>query len=143
MESETYLIFEDFMHADRPFLDILDAEFTYLNDRLARHYGLGEIGGDTMMKVSLPEKNSRRGLLSQGSILTVTSYPKRTSPVRRGKWILEQLLCAPPPAPPPGVEGLPEQAMPAGTLREQFEQHRADPACAGCHVTMDLSLIHI
>ena len=137
MEMETYLTFEDFMHSDRPFLDILDAEFTYLNDRLATHYGLGEIDGKAMIKVSLPEKNSRRGLLSQASILTVTSYPKRTSPVRRGKWILEQLLCAPPPAPPPGVEGLPEQSMPSGTLREQFEQHRADPACAGCHITMD------
>lgn len=137
MEAESNAVFEDFVHSDRSFVDILDAEFTYVNDRLAQHYGLAAVDSATVTKVVLPDGNSRRGLLSQASLLTVTSYPKRTSPVRRGKWILEQLLCAPPPAPPPGVEGLPQDPMPSGTLRERFEQHRADPSCAGCHVTMD------
>jgi hypothetical protein len=86
--------------------------------------------------VTLDDPN-RRGLLTQGSVLTVTSYPTRTSPVKRGKWVLTQLLCAPPPAPPPGVEGLKAEETPTGSLRERMEQHRSDPVCASCHQVMD------
>jgi len=137
MRAESDSVFEEFVQSERKFLDILDAEFTYVNDRLALHYGLNAVDSATVTRLELPAGNTRRGLLSQAGILTVTSYPKRTSPVRRGKWVLEQILCTPPPAPPPGVEGLVEETAPSSTLREKLEQHRADPSCAGCHITMD------
>jgi hypothetical protein len=137
MRDESNAVFEEFARSDRSFLEILDADFTFLNDRLAQHYGLAAVESATVTRVRLPEGNSRRGLLSQAGLLTVTSYPKRTSAVRRGKWLLEQLLCAPPPPPPPGVEGLIEEDMSSATLRETLEKHRADPTCASCHITMD------
>jgi len=144
MRDETALFFRAFLDEDRSALDMLDARFTFLNARLARHYGFtlppADASPDTLRRVDLnavDPNQTRGGLLSQGSILTVTSYPTRTVPVKRGKWVLEQLLCTVPPPPPPGVEGLIEQVDPNATLRERLEQHRAEPVCAGCHALMD------
>ncbi len=137
MEAETHHLLRRFLFENRSMLDLFDPGFTYVNDRLAQHYGLSPVDGDAMLEVQLSPDEARGGLLSLGSVLTVTSHPRRTSPVKRGKWVLEQLLCQPPPAPPPNVEALPEPAMPTGSLRERVEAHRADPACAGCHATMD------
>ncbi|MBH25603.1 MAG: hypothetical protein CMH57_14360 [Myxococcales bacterium] len=135
MRLETELFFEEFLYTDRSVEEMLTARFSYINDRLARHYGMDARPGDGFERVELT--GPRHGLLGQGSVLTVTSYPTRTSPVKRGKWILTQLLCTEPEAPPPGVEGLAEPEMPTGTLRERLEQHRADPICASCHDSMD------
>ncbi|MEL6182326.1 MAG: DUF1588 domain-containing protein, partial [Myxococcota bacterium] len=136
MRLETELFFEEFLYTGRSIDEMLTARFTFLNARLARHYGLEDAQlGDGFEQVEL--NGPRHGLLGQGSVLTVTSYPTRTSPVKRGKWIMTQLLCTEPPPPPPGVEGLPEVEMPTGTLRERLEQHRSDPVCASCHETMD------
>jgi hypothetical protein len=123
---------------NRSILDFLDADYTYVNDRLAKHYGLSGVSGPEFKRVSL-EGGRRGGLLGQASILTVTSDPTRTSPVKRGKWILENLFDAPPPEPPPNVPQLAEgdSAQLTGSLREQMEKHRADPACASCHKMMD------
>jgi len=137
MQEETALVFLELMNEDRSLLDLLDADFTYLNERLAQHYGIDGVTGDEMRRVSLADHPERRGLLAQGSFLTVTAHPTRTSPVKRGKLILEQLLCIDPPPPPPGVEGLTEEVNPSGSLRERFEQHRQDPNCITCHELMD------
>jgi hypothetical protein len=136
MKTETELFFEEFLQSDRSLLDLLDADFTFVNGRLAEHYGIPGITNDTFQRIALPAEH-RSGILTHGSVLTVTSYPTRTSPVKRGKWVLEQLLCLPPAPPPPEVEGLPEGGEATGSFREQMEQHRADPACAGCHALMD------
>jgi hypothetical protein len=116
-------------------LRLLDADFTYLNEKLAKFYGIPGVEGDQFRKVSLVGQN-RRGILTQASVLAVTSNPTRTSPVKRGKWILDNLLNTPPPPAPPGVPEL-DKAELNGTLRERIEQHRADPACASCHKLMD------
>jgi hypothetical protein len=137
MSQETKMFFEEFLRGDVPMDELLLADFTYLNDRLATHYGLPFDLGPELQRVSLEPTDSRFGLLTLGSLLTVTSTPTRTSPVKRGVWILEQLLCSEPPPPPPGVEGLPQDGMSSGTLRDQLEQHRADPTCASCHNLMD------
>lgn len=137
MAMETGEFFKAMLDADRPALDLLDADFTFVNERLATHYGISGVTGDAPTRVTLPANLNRRGVLSQASLLSVTSYPKRTSPVRRGKFVLEQILCTPPPPPPPGVEGLPEDPMATGSLRERLEAHRSDPTCAGCHSSMD------
>ncbi|MDH3727767.1 MAG: DUF1592 domain-containing protein [Myxococcales bacterium] len=137
MSHETKLFFGDFLRGDVPMDQLLLTDFTYMNDRLAAHYGLPFDLGPELERVSLGPTDSRFGLLTLGSLLTVTSAPTRTSPVKRGVWILEQLLCSEPPPPPPGVEGLPQDGMSGGTLREQLEQHRADPTCASCHNVMD------
>ena len=123
---------------DRSVLDFLDADYTFVNERLARHYGLPGVQGEEFRQVSLPDRR-RGGLLTQASILTLTSNPTRTSPVKRGKWILENILGAPPPPPPPGVVQLMEgeQAELLGSLRERMEQHRSNPSCAMCHKKMD------
>jgi len=112
------------------------ADFTFANDRLADFYGLPLPGTNDFVKVSTAG-TARRGFLMQASILRVTSRPKRTSPVLRGKWVLDNLLCAPPPPPPPGVEGLGDDAMAAGSLRERLEAHLTNPVCASCHGVMD------
>jgi len=117
--------------------EFLLTDFTFLNDRLAAHYGLPFDLGSQLQRVDLEETDPRFGFLTLGSLLTVTSTPIRTSPVKRGVWILEQLLCSEPPPPPPGVEGLPEDDMSSGSLRDQLERHRADPTCASCHNLMD------
>lgn len=136
MRAETEAFFQYFLTADASALDMLDADFTFVDDRLAAHYGLSAPGSTTPVRVPLAG-SERGGLFTQASLLTVTSHAKRTSPVKRGKWVLENILCSAPPAPPPGVEGIPEQVNPNASLRTRFEQHRSNPTCAGCHATMD------
>ena len=125
------------MREDRSVMDLLTADYTFVNERLARHYGIPNVYGSQFRRVTLTS-DDRRGLLGQGSILTVTSYPNRTSPVQRGKWILTNLLGIPPTPPPPNVPALKENGdgKPL-SLRERMEQHRADAVCAGCHKVMD------
>jgi hypothetical protein len=120
-------------------LDLLTADYTFVNERLARQYGIPNVYGSQFRRVSLAD-SPRRGLLGQGSILTVTSLPTRTSPVARGKWILENILGSPPPSPPAQVPSLQENANTAGeelSLRQRMEEHRKNPACASCHRLMD------
>lgn len=137
MEEEAYAFFAKVLAEDRPLSDFLLADFVVVNRRLAEHYGLPSDGlGDEFEPVELGNE-TRGGVLGQASFLTVTSHPTRTSPVKRGKWVIEQLLCTSPPPPPPGVEQLPEDVDPDATQREIFEQHRADPACSSCHALMD------
>jgi mono/diheme cytochrome c family protein len=136
-QAETELFFESVLRENRSVLDLLTANYTFLNERLAKHYGIPGIYGSQLRRVTLDDPN-RGGLLGQGSLLTVTSYPNRTSVVQRGKWILENLLGTPPPPPPADVPTL--EATTANkhlSLREAMEQHRANPACAGCHARMD------
>ncbi|HEU5393379.1 MAG TPA: DUF1588 domain-containing protein, partial [Candidatus Methylomirabilis sp.] len=138
MEEETELFFEAVVREDRSIFDFLEADFTFVNDRLARLYGLQGVEGPEHRRVSLAG-TPRRGILTHASVLTVTSNPTRTSPVKRGKWILEQILGTPPPPPPAGVPDLeesPEAAL-TGTLRQRMEKHRSDPNCAVCHEGMD------
>ena len=135
---ETELFFHSIMREDRGVTELLTADYTFLNERLARHYGVPGVYGGDFRRVALADPN-RRGLLGQGSILTVTSYPDRTSPVGRGKWVLENVLGTPPPPPPPDVPEL-EPAEDSGqalAMRERMERHRANPVCASCHRLMD------
>jgi hypothetical protein len=135
---ETELFFESQLREDRSVVDLLRANYTFVNERLARHYGIPGIYGSHFRRVVLPD-DRRAGLLGQGSILTVTSYAHRTSPVVRGKWLLENLLGAPPPPPPANVPALRENgegAKPA-SVRERLEEHRKNPVCASCHARMD------
>ena len=138
MKEETELFFNSIMREDRSVMDLLNADYTFVNERLARHYGMPNIYGSRFRRVQVPNE-SRRGLLGQASILTVTSYPNRTSPVERGKWILTNLLGVPPQPPPPNVPTLPEAGADGKvlSLRERMEKHRANPVCAGCHRSMD------
>jgi mono/diheme cytochrome c family protein len=124
---------------NRSVLDLLRANYTFLNERLARHYGVPNIKGSYFRRVTFPEGSVRGGLLGQGSVLTITSYSTRTSPVLRGKWVLENLLSAAPPPPPPDVPSLKTETAPGKplTLRDAMTRHRAAPACAGCHARMD------
>ncbi|MGB8328733.1 MAG: DUF1592 domain-containing protein, partial [Polyangiales bacterium] len=137
MGQEARLFFGEFLSGRAPMSEFLLTDFTFANDRLADHYQLPSGLGSELQRVSLDETDPRFGLLTLGSVLTVTSTPIRTSPVKRGVWILEQLLCSEPPPPPPGVEGLPEGDMSSGSLRAQLERHRTDPTCASCHNLMD------
>jgi hypothetical protein len=155
MLEETVLFFESVLREDRSILDLIDADYTFLNEPLARHYGIDDtngnwqgqmperergepIRGEQFRRVNL-QGGSRGGLLTQASVLTVTSNPTRTSPVKRGRWVLEQILGAPPPPPPPNVPELPadEKAIAGGSLRARLEEHRANPSCANCHAKMD------
>ena len=144
---ETELLFDSVLREDRSALDLLAADYTFVNERLARHYGIPNVRGSHFRRVGLDDADAARGgLLGHGSILTVTSYANRTSPVNRGKWVLENILGTPPPPPPPDV---PELATAEGaeplSMREAMEQHRANPVCASCHRLMDplgLSLEH-
>jgi hypothetical protein len=136
MRTETEMFFERIVREDRSVLEFLTAHESFLNDRLAKHYGLDAIDGDAFQLVSL-RNTPRRGVLTHGSVLARTSNPTRTSPVKRGKWVLENLLNAPPPPPPPNVPDLKDGKELTGTLRQRMEQHRADPICASCHVRMD------
>jgi hypothetical protein len=137
MRTETELFFAAIVHEDRSILDFLDGRFTYLNERLAKHYGIDGVTGREFRRVEL-DGVERSGVLTQASVLTVSSYPTRTSPVIRGKWVLENLLDTPPPPPPPDVPPLNEAEVGAtASLREQMEKHRANAACAGCHARMD------
>jgi hypothetical protein len=136
-QRETELFFQNLVREDRSVFELLDANYTFLNQRLAEHYGIPRIYGAQFRKVTLTDSN-RGGLLGQGSILTVTSYPNRTSVVQRGRWILENLLGAPPPPPPADVPELkPHKDGRTLTLREQMEEHRANAVCASCHARMD------
>ena len=137
LQRETELFFESVMAEDRSILDLLTADYTFLNERLARHYGIQGVYGDRFRRVAVTD-DARRGILGHGSLLTVTSYATRTSPVLRGKWILENLLGSPPPPPPPDVPDLEDAGSAEGlSVRERLEQHRANPACAACHARMD------
>jgi mono/diheme cytochrome c family protein len=136
---ETEMMFDAIVREDRSLIDLLDANYTYVDERLARHYGIPNVKGSYFRKVSLAPDSPRRGLLGQGSVLTVTSTATRTSPVSRGKWVLENLLGTPAPVPPPGVEtnlgG--QEAAKTSSVRERLEAHRASPTCASCHRIMD------
>ncbi len=164
MARETELFFDAIIKEDRSILELLDSNFTFMNERLARHYGIadtngnrvgqkpiakpgstferkgGRFGGgkrnDEFLRVTFAD-DERGGLLTQASILTITSNPTRTSPVKRGKWVLEQILGTPPPPPPPNVPELEEKGQLVGTLRERMEQHRKNPSCANCHARLD------
>jgi len=137
MREETTLFFDSIIREDRNVLDLLNADYSFVNERLARHYGIPKIYGSQFRRIRIPEE--RRGLLGQASVLTVTSYPNRTSPVERGKWILTNLLGVPPQPPPPNIPPLQENGEDGKprSLRERMEQHRKDPVCAGCHKAMD------
>ena len=140
MRRETELLFETLVHEDRSVLEILTADYTFVNERLARHYGIPNVTGAHFRRVPVADEN-RRGLLGHGSILMMTSVADRTSPVLRGKWVMEVLLASPPPAPPPNVPTLEETKGVAEarvlTVRERMEQHRANPACNSCHRVID------
>lgn len=136
MEEETARFFHAIIQEDRSVLDFLDADFTFLNERLAKHYGIPGVKGEQFRKVMLKDHN-RGGILTQASVLTVTSNPTRTSPVKRGKWVLDNILGTPPPPPPPDAGELKEDSALKGSLRERMEQHRAKPSCAVCHQRMD------
>ena len=139
MYDEGALLFQSILQEGRSLIEFIDADFTFLNEPLARHYGISGISGSQMRKVQLNDRN-RGGLVTMASILTVTSNPTRTSPVKRGKWVMEQILGIPPLPPPPMVDGLKESEdgnVQILSLRQQMEKHRADPVCAGCHKVMD------
>jgi hypothetical protein len=138
MRRETELLFEHVMREDLPVNELLTADYTFVNERLARHYEIPGIYGSHFRKVPV-ENEARRGLLGHASILTVTSYPNRTSPVLRGKWVLENVLGTPPPPPLPNVPALPENetGKVERTLRERLAEHRSNPVCATCHDVMD------
>lgn len=136
MIRETELFFETMVREDRSILEFLDADFTFVNERLAKHYGIANIKGADFQKVSLAG-TQRRGVLAQASVLTVTSNPSRTSPVKRGKWILENIFNAPPPPPPPDVPELEDGKTLKGSLRQRMEQHRVNALCASCHQRLD------
>jgi hypothetical protein len=138
MTTETEMFFNSIIQEDRSVLDFLDANYTFVNERLAKHYGMTGIKGDDFQRVTFSPNDHRGGLLTEGSILTITSYPNRTSPVQRGKWVLENLLDDAPPPPPPNVPALAEDAHAlTGTMRQRMEQHRTNPQCAACHARMD------
>jgi hypothetical protein len=140
MRLETELFFENLVREDRSALELVNADYTFLDERLARHYGIGGVVGAEFRRVAYPD-STRRGLLGHGSILTLTSHAHRTSPVLRGKWVLEVLLGTPPPPPPPDVPELEESGEAEDgrllSVREQMERHRASPACQSCHVMID------
>ena len=131
-------MFEEVLREDRSVLDLLKSDHTYLNERLAKHYGIPHVYGNHFRRVALEDGSMRGGLLRQGSVLTVTSYATRTSPVIRGKWILENILGTPPPPPPANVPALADNTVSSSlSVRERLAAHRANAACAGCHKLMD------
>jgi mono/diheme cytochrome c family protein len=139
-ERETDLFLESILRENRSVKELLTANYTFLNERLAEHYGIPNIRGSQFRRVTFPEGSQRGGLLGQGSVLTLTSYSTRTSPVLRGKYVLENLLASPPPPPPPNVPSLKTEGNNSGeqlSLREAMVRHRANPACANCHARMD------
>ncbi len=138
MRRETELFVESIVREDRSILDFLNGDYTFVDERLARHYGIPNVYGSRFRRVTI-EDSARRGLLGQAGILAVTSYATRTSPVQRGKWILTNILGTPPPIPPPNTPPLKENAEGGRpmSVRERMEEHRRNPACAGCHATMD------
>jgi hypothetical protein len=138
LRQETELFFESILREDRSVLDLIKADYTYLNERLAKHYGVPHVYGSRFRRVAVDEGSRRGGLLRQGSILTVTSYATRTSPVIRGHWVLQNLVGMAPPPPPPNVPALDENIVSSLLpMRERLQQHRANVACANCHYQMD------
>jgi hypothetical protein len=143
MRRETELLFADLLREPRSVRTLLDADYTYLNQRLAAHYGVEGVRGSRMRRVAWPADSPRRGVLGHGSILTATSAPNRTSPVVRGQWLMQSLLGAEVPSPPPGAEAdlsaeaSDSEGLAGDTVRERLELHRANPTCAGCHGIMD------
>jgi mono/diheme cytochrome c family protein len=139
MRRETELLFDSVLRGNRSVLELLTADYTFLNERLAQHYGITNVQGSHFRRVSLPADSPRRGILGHGSILTMTSHAIRTSPVIRGKWILQNILGTPPPDPPPNVPALVDQRTQAKTrtVRERMAQHRSNPSCAACHALID------
>ena len=137
--QETTLFIASTLREDRSVLDLLDADYTFVDERLARHYGIPGVYGSRFRRVPLPDLTQRGGLLGHGGLLALTSYPTRTSPVLRGKWLLDTILGAPPPSPPADVPALPEGAAGGRTasVRERLERHRQAPACATCHASID------
>jgi hypothetical protein len=131
---ETEMFTGSILRENRSVLDLLTADYTFVNERLAKHYGIPNVYGNQFRRVTIADP-ARRGLLGQGSVLTVSSYANRTSPVLRGKWVLTNILGTPPPPPPPNVPAFNEMAE--GTVRQRMEQHRSNPACSGCHSVMD------
>jgi hypothetical protein len=137
MYTETRTFFANVVEQDQSILDFIDGKYTFLNERLAKFYGIPGVEGNQFRRVEL-DGTQRSGVLTQASVLAITSYPTRTSPVLRGKWIMENVLNTPPPPPPPGVGSLDEKGGPlSGTMRQQMERHRANPMCASCHMRMD------
>jgi hypothetical protein len=140
MRRETELFFDNLVREDRSVMDLFEADYTFVNERLARHYGIANVAGERFRRVNYPD-DTRRGLLGHGSVLVLTSLANRTSPVLRGKWVMEALLGTPPPPPPPNVPDLDETATATGgrmlTTRERLEMHRSNPTCNACHRFMD------
>ena len=140
MSRETQLLFDALVRTDRPMLELLTADYTFVNERLAKHYGIAGVSGTEFRKVSYPD-DKRRGILGHGSILTLTSHGNRTSPVLRGKWVMEVLLGSPPPPPPENVPDLDETKdshdFKPISVAEQMAAHRANPACRSCHIVID------
>jgi hypothetical protein len=137
MRRETKLFLQNIVRNDGSVMELLDANYTFLNERLARFYGIPGVSGPEFRRVDVGGGARGGGILAHASVLTVSSYSTRTSPVLRGKWILENLLNAPPPAPPPGVPPLDDTKSQTGTLRQQMEEHRKSAACSSCHSRMD------
>ena len=138
MAEEPVAFFHALLREDRPITDLIGADYSFLNETLAKHYGVEDVKGAEFRKVTLKEK-ARGGVLGMGAILTLTSYPQRTSPVLRGKWVLEEILGTPPPPPPSMVKVLPADDRPRDnqTFRQRLEAHRKDASCAGCHAKLD------
>jgi hypothetical protein len=139
LKRETELLFESIVRENRSAVDLLTADYTFLNERVAQHYGIPNVKGMHFRRVSLPEGSPRRGLLGHASILTITSHAIRTSPVFRGKWILNTVLGTPPPEPPANVPALVDKKTQGRTqsVRERMAQHRANPTCSACHSLID------
>jgi len=138
-QREAELFFESIVREDRSVLDLMTADYTFVNERLARHYGIPDVFGSDFRRVTLAD-DARRGILGKGAVLLVTSHPTTTSPVLRGKWVLENLVGTPPPAPPADLDTALESDPPGSapkTMREQMERHRTNPVCASCHQVMD------
>ena len=136
---ETELFVANTLREDRSVVELLDADYTFVNERLARHYGIAGVEGSRFRRVALTNREQRGGLLAHGALLATTSYPDRTSPVLRGKWLLDNIFGTPPPPPPPGVDTNLE-STPAAlqlSIRERLAQHRRNPACASCHAVID------
>ncbi len=137
--QETELFLASTLRDDRSVLELLSADYSFVNERLARHYGIPGVYGPRFRRVTFPDREQRGGLLGHGSLLSLTSYPTRTSPVLRGKWLLDTILDAPPPSPPPDVPALPDRGEGGRpeSVRERLERHRASPTCAACHAMID------
>src|SRR4029434_3872028 len=138
-QREAELFFESVLHEDRSVLDLMTADYTFVNERLARHYGIGGVFGSAFRRVQLNDP-ARYGLLGKGAVLLATSHPTTTSPVLRGKWVLENIVGTPPPAPPANLDTALKTDPPGSapkTMRAQMERHRTNPVCARCHQTMD------